>query len=232
MISETGLLVSRRKFEGFEAIHKFGQNPALSASAKESIWKHGGLYPWDSLTSAAVLHCSSSNVNDDGDLRIEGLDANFLPLVETISLNGTTDVVTTGLFIRMDRMIYQDGANAGNISAKIGAADGDTVSYIGIGDNQTLQAFYTVPANKVGYLVMYTAGSGKNDDATIDLYVKKFGDTSFLLQSQMDVYQNTSSNSFAVPIKLSPKTDVDFRAITSSANSKVTLNFDILLERL
>lgn len=231
MISETGLLVARRKFEGYESVHKFGQNPALNASTKETIWKHGGLYPWSSLTSAAVLHCSSSHASDTGELRIEGLDANFLPLVETITLTGTADVVTSGLFIRMDRMIYQDGANAGNISAKIGATDGDVVSYIGVGDNQTLQAFYTVPANKVGYLVMYTAGSGKNDDAELDLYIKKFGG-SFLLKSQMDVYQSSSSNTFAVPIKLSPKTDIDFRAITSSSNSKVIVNFDILLERL
>jgi len=53
-----------------------------------------------------------------------------------------------------------------------------------------------------------------------------------LLSSQMDVFQSTSSNPFAVPIKLSPKTDIDFRAITSTANSKVIVNFDILLERL
>ena len=231
-MNEFGLSIARSGYQGYNYKHKFGSNPSLNNTTKESIWSAGGLYPWGDLTSADTVFIVSSSASDTAQLVLEGLDANYLPHVETITLTGTSPVESTSEFIRLDRAYYNDGANVGNITASFGATDGPTINYIAAGDNQTLLGIYTVPADKVGYLIGYTASVGKNDDAEVDLYIRQGGTSSFLIASEVRIAETTHHQDFCVPLKLAPKTDIDFRAIASNTGSKCIVSFDVILERL
>jgi hypothetical protein len=126
---------------GFSTMRKFGDNEAVpSGGVTTDVWPHtaAGVNRRVLPTSAGAVSVASSSVEDDPDkggavpgtgtwtIVIEGLDANFLEISETINLNGTAAVTTTQQFLRINRMY-------GVVEALEG---------------QTHQALYTVPAGK------------------------------------------------------------------------------------
>lgn len=160
------LQVSKRKIEGSEPLDKFGLNPVITtATDPEDIWEGGGIYPFS--TSADIISVSSSDVDDDQELIVQGLDANGLEIFDTVTLNGQTRVALNTPLLRVYRMenngstdfegtvyCYSGTTNSG------GVPSGGSVEKARIdnGNNQTLMAIYTVPANKVGFLYRGEAG--------------------------------------------------------------------------
>ena len=124
-------------------------------------------------------------------------------------------------------MTYSD-TNVGTINAKTGSHAGTIVGQIPVGISQSLMALYTVPANCTAYLLGYTTGVGKLDDATVSLFARSFGEN-FRIQNQMEVYQSTQAQTFFAPLEFSEKTDLDFRATGTSGNSSCIVNFDVVL---
>ena len=230
MIGKYGLDIARKAERDYRHIHKFGSNPDVDISAAESIWSAGGLYPWDALAEAETIYCISESSEDTASLEIQGLDADYNPQTETVTLTGDTAVATENTFIRVFRMIYKDDQNAGTITARTVSGTGTVVAQIDEEKNQTLMAVYTVPANTRGYLVCYTVSAGKAKDAEVELFTKNFEDASFALKSQISVFENTVTQPFAVPLVLAPKTDIDFKVVTENNNTKVIVNFDLILD--
>lgn len=133
-----------------------GTNPAVAAGA--SFWYGTGAYPW--IPSARTLEIVSTDANDTlagtgiQKVSVNGLDANYNSITETVSMNGTTAVPLVNQYLRINRMInIQAGssnvnvgtinlrdAGAGPVRAIIPVAPG--VGGIGI----ISQAAFTVPA--------------------------------------------------------------------------------------
>ena len=216
-------------------VHKFGSNPTIGAS-EESVWSAGGLYPWSSLDSAQTLYVSSDDASDDGSVYVQGLDANCNLISESVSLNvSPPQATTTNTYKRVYRMEYNGSAgatNAGLITARTVSHSGTIVAQIDAEKSQTLMSVYTVPNNHTGHIVCYTASVGKLDDAAIFLYVREKGTGSFRLKSEMNIYQSTATQHFAVPLDFPAKSDIDFRATGSTGNSSCIVNFDIVLRKL
>ena len=228
MFESFGLsLAMGRNDPQYSYIHKFGSNLALTGTP-ESIWSAGGLYPWSSLTAAQPLFVLSTDGGDTGTLTIQGLDANYDSLEETITLTGLTAVTTINPFLRVFRMQYSD-ENAGTITARVGSGTGTIVAQVDAGLAQTLMAVYTIPRQKTGFLMNYTASTGKGDDASVDLFVRDPAINGFRLKSETKVYQSSFRQEFTIPLVLPEKSDIDFRATTTSANSDCILNFDVVL---
>ena len=82
---------------------------------------------------------------------IEGLNENYQPQTETVTLTGTTAVTTDNTFVRVFRMAT-DALNVGDITARVTSASGTVVAQIDVGYGQTLMAVYTVPAGKTAYM--------------------------------------------------------------------------------
>lgn len=112
-----------------------------TATTPEDIWDGGGTYEWP--TAAGTVSVVSTDAGDDQGLCIAGIDTDYKPLEETVTLNGTTPVVTTASFWRINRMYLTSGAaNAGTITATL---DSKSASIITAGRGQTLQTIYCVP---------------------------------------------------------------------------------------
>lgn len=236
MLGITGLDPHRLPDESIWGhIHKFGSNPALGGSS-ETIWSAGGLYPWSAFNTAQTLYVASDDAGDTGTVTIQGLDDNWTLITETVSLAGSPPQATTSnTFKRVFRMQYTDGAyaqNAGDITARTVSYAGTVVAQIDADKAQTLMAIYTIPDNYVGYLINYTVGVGKNDDAFLSLYTKHNGSESFSIKSELNVYQNTITQSFAVPLRMRARTDIDFRATGATTHSSCTVNFDVVLRKI
>lgn len=135
-----GVDVARGVFDNCTPVDIFGFNRSIG-TAYETVWNDGGgIYAFPE--SAATLSVASSSASDTMDLRITGLDANRDILVETITLNGTTAVTTTGSFLRVNDARIVSGNNAGDITVSHGVT---TVAFIEDTYGVYQAAIYSVP---------------------------------------------------------------------------------------
>jgi hypothetical protein len=114
-----GLSIQRGDVNNFQGIQKFGYNSSVGTSF-ETIWDGGGDYTF--LTSAGTATATSSNTgaDDNGTVRIYGLDQNFDLAEETITIGGSAGSTS---FIRVFRAIMltatTGNANVGTITITV-----------------------------------------------------------------------------------------------------------------
>jgi hypothetical protein len=115
-------------------------------------------------TSAVVMTIASTSASDNTACKVtvNGLDSGFNPLVETVTLNGVTNVTTTGSFLRVNSVdVVSPGTgqvtNIGTITVKNG---GTTYAQINPTIGRTQQAYYTVPNGYTFYLTAIHSFSG------------------------------------------------------------------------
>jgi hypothetical protein len=184
------LQVARGQIAWHYDVHKFGFNPDIDDSL-ETVWAQGGLYSY--LAAATQLSVSSSSANDTSagtgarTVTLFGLDASYSEISETVTLNGQTAVTTTNSYLRIFRMVVNSagsgGENAGVIYAGTGTVTAgvpaNKYATIAIGDNQTLMALWTVPANHTAYLLqtdVTVATTQNNKYCTASLVARPYGE--------------------------------------------------------
>lgn len=229
MISDLGLQIVTGREHNYTYEHKFGSNPAL-VNGSQSIWTKGGLYPWDAWNTAGTLSVVSTSASDTSTLEIKGLDENWDFQDEVITMTGTTPAVTTKNWKRVYRMRYNHtGTNVGDIEASIA---GQVVAHIEAGKGQTLMAVYTVPRLYKCYGLQITYGIGKGGDARFDLMVRdNFRESGFRIQGEVNLYQNTFTQTYAMPVEVPQMADIDVRATTGGNNFAASASFDLLLKK-
>jgi hypothetical protein len=127
-------------------------------------------------------------------------------------------------------MTYEDGANAGDITARTVSASGTIVAQIDTGYAQTLMAVYTIPAGFTGYLVALDATIDGTKTCQVLMYHRLFG-------KPFRIAHIAESNGhyryeFVAPLTVPEKTDIDIRVAEVSGNdARVTANFDLVLIR-
>ena len=234
------LQIARGQIAWHNPLFKFGNNPSVGNSL-ETIWAEGGLYGY--LTAATVLKVSSSSTDDTSagtgarTVELSGLDADYNEISELVTLNGQTAVNTTQSFLRINRMIVRSagsgGANAGVIYAGTGTVTTGVPANVyasinGVtGSNQTLMALWTVPAGYTAYMLQYDVSNGTTSNTPavckLILAVRPYGE---VFQSK-DVKSLTTGmhveETFSLPVKIEEKSDIEVRAISSSAS----VTFDI-----
>ena len=221
----------------YKEVYKFGNNPVVG-NTLETIWFQGGLYSYPG--SASTMTVSSSDTNDTSagtgarTVLISGLNGSYVETSETITLNGQTAVTTTNSYLRMNRaLVLTAGSGAGNagviyvgtgtVTAGVPA---NIYTTIAVGVNQTLQAFWTVPANYTAYLnqINISTGNSSNTPASlrISLVARPFGGV-FNTKELISIIDGDHIQSYNFPIKFIEKTDLEFRGISSSAS----VDFDV-----
>jgi len=233
------LQVARGQIAYHESIYKFGNNPQVADSI-ETIWPQGGLYSY--LSAATVLKVSSGSTDDTSagtgarTVELSGLDGDYNEISEVVTLNGQTAVNTTQSYLRINRMIVRSagsgGANAGIIYAGTGTVTTGVPANIyatinGDGSNQTLMALWTIPAGYTGYLMQYDVSNGTTSNTpavcTLFLVARPYGE---VFQTK-DIKSLTTGmhieNTLVIPVEFAEKTDIEVRAISSSAS----VTFDI-----
>lgn len=139
---------------GYTRVALLGHNPDIGLGAAEDVWEGGGNYTL--LSAASQLELVSASAADAAagtgarTVLIQGLDANWLPISETITLNGLTPVSTVNSYLRLNLMTTVTSGsgqvNAGDLTLRV--AGGGTVQSIArAGYGFGRQAVYTVPDN-------------------------------------------------------------------------------------
>jgi hypothetical protein len=147
------LQISRLQIAYHLPVEIFGFSSAIGSTALGPMWEgqtqSGGLYTYPSSAAPLVLVSDSASDNTTRSVVINGLDANYNILQETIALNGTSNVTTTNSFLRINGMEMLNSTNTGTITAKISST---VYAQINPGFGQTQMSIYTVPNGYSFYL--------------------------------------------------------------------------------
>ncbi len=215
--------------DGYSTVHKFGIIDGTHGSDWSTVWTQGEnngdqLVPWKDVADAGVVTITSSDAGDTTDVTLEGLDTSYNFQTETLTLAGTADVVGTKTWHRINRMFMVEETNVGDVTATV---DGDVVSSIKEERGQTLQAFYTVPAGKTGYLTDMQVSSSKNTAVEVSLFVRPFGGA-FRVSGGTLLHRMDHTIHYTSPVVITEKSDIDLRLIGAGGNS-ASASFDLIL---
>lgn len=221
------LNIARGLVKATSSIHKFGAVSSMSTNTTGSVWDVGDtLYPWSAFTSASVLTLAANIADNDKSVTIYGLDANYNAIDETVTISAGA-ATTTKEFLRVYRA-FCSSQNTNNIDIKVNST---IVARIVAGLAQTLMAVYTIPANYTGYLMQGTMTAQMGADATGNMFVRYFGQSSFRVGHSFEVSGSGGQYdyNFSVPIAIPEKSDIDVRLTTRSNNGRYTAAFDLIL---
>lgn len=145
-------------------IQRSGNNPDIdTATFPEDCWGGSGLYQGFPLAAETVSIVSSS-VNDTAagtgarTIRISGLDANGNFQTEIVTLNGTTPVITSTSWLRINRAFITTSGNSnrnfndGAITINQSVTTSAVFAIIEAGYGIAKLAVYTIPKGTTGVL--------------------------------------------------------------------------------
>lgn len=226
--------VSRGFIAGHTPVYKFGHNSDVNGT-EETIWEQGGIYSYPA--SAATFYVSSSSATDSNggtganSVFLQGLDANYNEVTETVNLNGQTQVQTANSYIRIYRayvvLAGSGGVAAGTIyvgtsGATGGVPNGTIYASIAPAHGQTEMAIYTVPAGHTLYLddINFTSAvSLANSYIRARFMTRLFGSNVFREQTRIVLQSNTYIFKFEYPLAFPEKTDIEARAQAVGSNN-------------
>lgn len=243
------LEIAKGSISGVDFVHKFGRNPdiANAPGTFEAIWNGGGDYTGFDATQAEILEVFSSSTADVSGAGVgahtitltKALDANFIETPsETLELNGTTSVYTSGAYIRSSRAIVNtagaSGVNIGQITARQSGTTANVMMVMPAEYNQTMIACDTIPSGTQGYLTSWFAGlsAKKTGISNIRLLMRPSGGV-FNVKEEFAIA--TVGNSYVHRVYDVPKnsisalTDIKIMADSNVASQGIAAGFDLII---
>lgn len=153
------LQVARGQVTGHTAIFRSAYSSNVSSAGTYTLWPRASAYTFP--VSASVMTLSSGTSGDVGQVvLVQGLDANYNAITETIVLNGQTPVNSINSYFRINGLVVLTDSPSGPIYFGTGnvttGVPQNIYGFIAAGDNTMLAAIYTVPA---GYTLYIQGGS-------------------------------------------------------------------------
>ena len=218
------LQVSRGQITGHQTLSLFGYQSAVG-NTKIPVWENATTYTY--ITSASTLTLASSSASDDtlASVLINGLDSNFKPISEILSLNGVTGVTTVNSYFRVNSMIMvspgtSQTSNVGTITLK---QSSNIVSQINAGIGKTQSTIYTVPAGFSFYLDFAEVNTSNSYTSSniVTYSVQAINNVTgvklnVLQQPFVSIY---TANRSSDPFLYAEKTDVQWQLVTSTATT-------------
>ena len=206
------------------AVNIFGFNRSIGTSF-ETVWNDGGNYVYP--TSALTMSVVSTSAADTMDVLISGLDINYNPISETITLTGTSAVTTSAGFFRINSAVILAGSNVGDISISNG---GTKYAFIEALIGITQSSVYTVPAGHSLYLVRIDANSATTNGQKY-LFIRNVVTTGGRTLRVSEATFSTSQVSYdrQVPFKIAEKSDFHFEAKSSSSENEISMFMEAVL---
>jgi hypothetical protein len=237
------LEVAAGNLAGRAVVNKFGRSTAITTTNVWEVWDGNAAYVYP----ATALMTKVSQTVDQSALRgavieVQGLDAQWNLVTQNVTLDAslTTTPVTMGTpLIRCFRMkVLADVVTDSPVRVHNDAEDQD-YAIISSGNNQTLMAIYTVPANKSAYVTNYYATANPGAGAPGTFNVSLWGqDNANSYKPQLKHIQGVSADVdaygrmqhfFQPYYKFTEKTDIILKGAPVGASIDVSAGFDLIL---
>ena len=217
------LQVPRGQIFGHSTVNIYGYQAAVPNASAVPLWENATAYTFPG--SAVVMTLASSSASDTAvKITINGLDANYNQISESVTLNGTTGVNTVNSYLRINSLITNTGNAVGTVTAKNG---GTTYAQINIGFGRSLMSIYTVPNGYDFYLKRVSANSSFNGNNGNYVTYQNFstGPTGVNIVTTKAPFTAFYDALRVMPRKFSSKTDLQFlfqaSALTPTVNIAV-----------
>ena len=211
----------------------YGNNPDIQLS-EETVWYHGGIYAYPS--AAIQMTVSSDDAAATSQVVINGLDANYMPISEIVTVTGQTPVTTVNAYLRIQNAYVIANETLQNIYIGTGTVTAGVPATvyerIFNGYNRTEGARYTVPAGRTFYITHGTVSHGSDSSnafITGRLVYRLFG-LPFQTAAVVNLNNKFIDFWFDYPIALPAKSDIEARAFCSKQQlNAVSASFEGLL---
>ena len=236
------LQVARGQIQGHRNVTVFGFNPDVDTT-QVSVWPLPSLITFPA--SAIQMTVSSTSANDTSagtgarTVVVQGLDANYNEVTETVTLNGQTAVTMTASLLRVN-YAYVATAGSGNSAAGdiyIGAGTvtagvpATTYDIIKFDYNTTITGSFTIPAGYTGYLSqgLFSSGQSGGSNQVQGRLLTRGTDNIRRTAAVTSINNGVADYVFEYPSAIQEKTTVEATAIGSSSNNAVSSMFILLL---
>ena len=215
------LQVARNQIAGHQIVSLFGYQAAVTTTSIP-IWENAAAYVYPTSATTLTVVSTSANDNTAASILINGLDANFNPISETIFLNGTTGVTTVNSYLRVNSLLMTSpgtgfNTNQGTITVK---QSSNTLAQINTGIGKSQSTIYTVPNGYTFYLDLAEVNTSNSyTSSTIVTY--KVQTTNNISGVQITALQQpfvsiyTASRS-SDPFAYQQKTDIQWQLATNT----------------
>jgi len=229
-------------------INKFGLSGTLTAGVEEDVWSQGGTYT--RMTSAETMDIVSTSANDApsgtgiDSIFIRGLDGDYEPINETITLNGVTSVETTNSYLFIYRMEARNNTatgttNDGTITATASTA-ATVQGHMPAGDSTTNGSHFLVPNGYSGlvtdlHLSIHRVGASGLRRAIIDLRTVPTSNADKTNINYRTIRLSASNdgglsvNEFHNPLVIPEKTLFYLTVNADSNNTQLAFEYDVIL---
>jgi hypothetical protein len=236
------LQVARGQIQGHRNVTVFGFNPDVD-TAQVSVWPLPSLITFPA--AALQMTVSSTSADDTAagtgarTVVVQGLDANYNEVTETVTMNGQTAVTMSASLLRVN-YAYVATAGSGNSAA------GDI--YIGTGTvtagvpataydiikfdyNNTTTGSYTVPASYTAYVSqgLFSAGQTGGSNQVQGRLLTRGTNNIRMTAAITSLNNGVADYVFEYPLAVPEKTTIEATAIGSSTNNAVSSMFILLL---
>jgi len=164
-MSDFALEVSKGNISGHAEMNKFGNNPALGSGATETVWDGSNAYTFPATADMTHLRQAADQATMRGEvIELKGLDTNYALSTQNITLDGTNSSTPVALDTPLRRCFRMKALSSVVTTQNVelrNVGGGTTYAIITAGNNQTLMAIYTVPADKTAYMTQYYVDCNK-----------------------------------------------------------------------
>jgi len=216
------LQIARGQITGHSTVNIYGYGAAVTTSTIPA-WENATAY---TFPAAATTMNLVSTVNTGGDktgttILVQGLDANYAAISETLTLNGTTVVVTTKSYLRINSILVSSVTSAAAPTGVITLKDlTNTTTYaqIAAGFGRSQMSIYTVPANNTFYLSRIDAWTSANGSSAdfVTYSNTTYSSTGVVQFTQQAPFTGNYHSQRVMPRAFAEKTDIVLRFKTSA----------------
>jgi hypothetical protein len=216
------LQIARGQVAGHSTVNVYGYQPLVGTDFIP-IWENATQYTYP--TSAVQMNLAGT-VGDTASILITGLDANYLPISETLILNGSTSVPTTKTYLRINSMQVTVGSAtnpAGVVTLKNLAG---TVIYaqINAGVGRTQSAIFTVPAGFTYFLQRVNIYTSLNGNKFVTYQNKTTSPTGVVTLTQQAPFPVNYDALRVMPRPFAEKTDIQLQCKIDSGTGAVAIS--------
>jgi len=215
------LQVARGQIMGHTTVSIFGYQASVGTTSIP-VWENASTYTYPTSASTLTMVSSSASDNTLASVLINGLDASFNPLSETLFLNGTAAVTTVNSYFRINSLTLasagtSQSTNVGTITLKQST---NTLAQINPGIGRSQSTVYTVPAGYTFFLDWVEANTSNPYTGTVTVtYKVQAADNvsgvirNVLQQPFVSIY---TASRVADPFAYAQKTDIQWQLSASS----------------
>ena len=212
------LQVARGQVFGHSTVNIYGYQPLVN-NTYIPLWENATAYTYP--VAATTMHLASSNAGDTASIQIVGLDSTYKQISETLVLTGTTAVVTTKSYLRINSMQVTAGSltNPAGVVTLKDLTDTTIYAQINAGVGRTQMAIYTVPAGYTFYLSRVDANTSLNGNNANFMTYRNYtiSSTGVVTITQQAPFTQLYHAQRVMPRPFTEKTDIQIQMANSAA---------------